>query len=74
MTEIDIKALIVGPEDSLFVVFKGENVKREMIKAMGDSIHKTRPELKGRVFIMAGDDIELAVVKGKENSNGKGKN
>tara|TARA_R100000951_G_scaffold7705_1_gene7197 strand:- start:8242 stop:8457 length:216 start_codon:yes stop_codon:yes gene_type:complete len=62
MTEDQIKALVVGPEDTLFVIFR--DIDQEHLSAIGSSIFKTRPELKGRVFIMNGEEAEFALVKG----------
>lgn len=67
MKESDFQTLVVGPNDTLFITMNGETVDRENIERFSKMLSQKRPDLDGRVFILAANegDIKMTVVKAK---------
>lgn len=63
MTNEEIKALIVGPKDTLFITFNGDNVNHAKVEDFKKKLIKFRPDLEERVVIIAGNDVSMSVLQ-----------
>lgn len=66
MNEKQMKALKVGPTDTLFISISSDSFDNDQIRNFQKQLIKQRPDLKDRVVIIAAEDVEMKIVSGKD--------